>query len=60
MNIGFIGYRNSGKSTLSKAIEENTNRTIFNTDMQICNQFQMGIPGIIDNFGWNAFRVCER
>lgn len=60
MNIGFIGYRNSGKSTLSKAIEDSTNRKIFNTDLQICYQFQMDIPEIIKEYGWTAFRVCER
>ena len=60
MNIGFIGYRNSGKSTLSKAIEDSTNRKILNTDLQICNQFQMDIPEIIKVYGWTTFRVCER
>lgn len=60
MNIGFIGYRNSGKSTLSKIIEESTNRRIFNTDQQISDQFQLDIPGIVEKFGWSAFRICER
>lgn len=60
MNIGFIGYRNSGKSTLSKLIEGSTNRSIFNTDQQIRDQFQMDIPGIVKEYGWPAFRLCER
>lgn len=60
MNIGFIGFRNSGKSTLSKEIEDSTNRKIFNTDLQVCEQFQMDIPVIIETYGWSAFRVCER
>lgn len=60
MNIGFVGYRNSGKSTLSKIIEENTDRMIFNTDSQIRDQFQMEIPDIISQYGWAQFRLCER
>lgn len=60
MNIGFIGYRNSGKSTLSHYIKQSTNKRVFNTDLQICDQFQLDIPEIIKNYGWSAFRLCER
>jgi len=60
MNIGFVGYRNSGKSTLAAAMEKELARDLLNTDKLIEEQFLLPIPGIIEQFGWKAFRLCER
>lgn len=59
MNIGFIGYRNSGKSTISARIKKSTNMQILNTDKMIQNYFRMEIPRIINEYGWRVFRSIE-
>lgn len=59
MNIGFLGYRNSGKSTLSKFLKKATNRPIVETDNLIKDFFKMEIPEIIQRMGWETFRFVE-
>ena len=59
MNIGFIGYRNSGKSTVSKLLKKAVKRKVINTDQKIRDYCKMDIPLIIDKYGWDIFRFIE-
>jgi shikimate kinase len=59
MNIGLIGYRNSGKSTVSWQLRNSVERDVINTDQEIREFFGMEIPCIIQKYGWNMFRYVE-
>ncbi len=59
MNIGFIGYRNSGKSTIARKVQKSTGRKVINSDKMIKDFFSLDIPEIIEKYGWNMFRFVE-
>ena len=59
MNIGFIGYRNSGKSTIARKVQKSTGRKVINSDKMIRDFFRLDIPEIIEKYGWNMFRFVE-
>lgn len=59
MNISFIGYRCSGKSTISNLLEKTINWERFEIDREIENYFGLTIPEIIKKYGWDKFRSTE-
>lgn len=60
MNIAFIGYRNSGKTTISKRLAKMLGWDRVETDQVIEECMQMSIPHIVEEFGWKLFRRIER
>ncbi len=60
MNISFIGYRCSGKTTISKKLEELIGWERVEIDKEIENHFNLDIPQIIKKFGWEEFRKIEK
>lgn len=60
MNIAFIGYRNSGKTTISKRLAKMLEWDRVEADLVIEECMQMKIPRIVEEFGWKAFRRIER
>lgn len=60
MNISFIGYRCSGKTTISKKLKELIGWQRVEIDKEIENYFKLKIPTIINKFGWDKFRKIEK
>jgi shikimate kinase len=59
MNIAFIGYRTSGKTTVSTLLAEKINCRRIETDKKIEEVLGLSIPDIVARFGWKAFRKTE-
>lgn len=60
MNIAFIGYRCSGKTTIAKLLSEAINYKKIELDHEIEKYFNMTIPTIVNHYGWDVFRRCEK
>ena len=60
MNVSFIGYRCSGKTTISKKLKELIGWQRVEIDKEIENYFKLKIPEIINKFGWDKFRKIEK
>jgi shikimate kinase len=59
MNIVLIGYRGTGKSTVAKILGQRLKRTVISTDAEIVKEAGQSIPLIVEQFGWDHFRVLE-
>jgi shikimate kinase len=59
MNIVLIGYRGTGKSTVSKMLAARLNRPVLSTDEEIVKQAKQTIPELVTQFGWDHFRDLE-
>ena len=59
MNIVLIGYRGTGKSTVSKILAARLNRPVLSTDDEIVKQAKQTIPELVKHFGWDYFRDLE-
>ncbi|MCG8572012.1 MAG: shikimate kinase [Spirochaetes bacterium] len=59
MNIAFIGYRTSGKTTISHKLANCIGWNIIETDHIIEEYFGKKIPEIIKLNGWDFFRKSE-
>lgn len=60
MNIVFIGYRCSGKTSIGNAIAKRTNRDFYDTDDLIEQITGQSIEGIVKEDGWDRFRELEK
>lgn len=60
MNIIFIGFRGTGKTTIGKAIAKKINRRFIDTDELIVQKAKMSIPEIFTELGENGFRQLEK
>ncbi|MEW7982563.1 MAG: shikimate kinase [gamma proteobacterium symbiont of Phacoides pectinatus] len=60
MNIVLIGMRGAGKSSISRRLSLLTKRPVISTDLLIEYENDgLGIPGIVAEQGWPAFREQE-
>jgi shikimate kinase len=60
MNVSFIGYRCSGKTTISKKLKDLIGWERVEIDKEIENYFNLGIPEVINKYGWGKFRKIEK
>ena len=60
MNVSFIGYRCSGKTSISKTLEDIIGWKRIEIDNEITNHFKLKIPEIIEKHGWDKFRSVEK
>ena len=60
MNVTFIGYRCSGKSTISNKLQNMIGWKRVEIDQEIERYFQTNIPNIILQYGWRRFRKVEK
>ncbi|HSF08500.1 MAG TPA: shikimate kinase [Nitrospirales bacterium] len=59
MNIVFIGYRGTGKSTVATILGQRLGRRVISTDEEIVKETKQSIPQLIEQFGWDHFRGLE-
>ncbi len=59
MNIVLIGYRGTGKSTVSRILAFKLKRRLVKTDQRIVEEAGMSIPRLVAEKGWPAFRELE-
>ena len=59
MNIVFIGYRGTGKSTVATILGQRLGRKVISTDEEIVKEAKQSIPQLIEQFGWDHFRTLE-
>lgn len=59
MNIVVIGYRGTGKSSVSKVLEERLKWPLISTDAEIVKKAGLSVPDIILKRGWDYFRDVE-
>jgi shikimate kinase len=59
MNIVFIGYRGTGKSTVAAILGQRLGRRVISTDEEIVKEAKQTIPQLIEQFGWDYFRGLE-
>ena len=59
MNIVLIGYRGTGKSTVSRLLAAQLGRELVSTDAEIVKRANRKIPEIVAQEGWEYFRNLE-
>lgn len=59
LNIVFIGFMGTGKTTISSYIAKLLNKKLIETDKYIINKTNMDISSIFDKFGEKYFRYLE-
>lgn len=60
MNIVLIGMRGSGKSTIGARLSSELLLPLVETDKLIEEKNQKSISEIVNDFGWEYFRACEK
>jgi len=59
MNIAVIGFRGTGKSTISRLLSRRFDKKLISTDEEIEKKARMGIDKYVKKFGWERFREIE-
>ncbi|HIH42813.1 TPA: shikimate kinase [Candidatus Woesearchaeota archaeon] len=60
MNIALIGYRGTGKTTVSKLLADELGYKLLSTDALIVEHANMGISELVKKSGWEKFRAIEK
>ena len=59
MNIAIIGFRGTGKSTVSKLLAKKLDRKLISTDAEIEKKTKSRIDRFVKKHGWEKFREIE-
>jgi len=59
MNIVLIGMRGSGKTTVGRILAQKLSRDFIEMDELITREAGLGIPEIVEKYGWSKFRDIE-
>ncbi|MBI1386982.1 MAG: AAA family ATPase [bacterium] len=59
MNLVLIGYRGTGKTTISNQLGERLGWPVYHTDELLVERFGRSIPDYVAEHGWEAFRDEE-
>ena len=59
MNIVLIGYRGTGKSSVSRALQGILHCALYSIDEEITRQAGKSIHEIVEQEGWCRFRAIE-
>lgn len=59
MNIALIGFRGTGKTTISKVLAKKLDKKYISTDEEIAKKTKMGIVRFVEKYGWDKFREVE-
>lgn len=60
MNIVLIGFRGTGKTSVSRLLARKLNRKMISIDNMVVRKAGMPIKKIVKKYGWNKFRYLER
>ena len=60
MNLFFIGYRCTGKTTIAKSVSEKMGWTFVDADVMLMEKRGENITRIVSNGGWALFRKLEK
>lgn len=60
MNIALIGYRGTGKTTVSKLLADELGYKLLSTDALVVEHADASIPEIVKKNGWEKFRMYEK
>ena len=58
-NVAFVGYRTSGKTTVSRALAARTGWARLEFDRLLEQHMGMTIPTVVERLGWDVFRNHE-
>lgn len=59
-NIVLIGMRGSGKTAVGKILADKLGQDLIEIDELIVTGEGMSIPQIVEKYGWDYFRGCEK
>jgi shikimate kinase len=59
MNIAIIGFRGTGKTTVSKLLAKRLDKKLVCFDDEIEKRTKLGIDKIVKKHGWDKFREIE-
>jgi|SRR3989338_1370704 len=59
MNIALIGFRGTGKTTISKLLAKRLDKKLISTDEELAKRAKMSIPKFVKKHGWDKFREIE-
>jgi len=59
MNLILIGYRGTGKTTLSDLLHEELGLPVYHCDEMLEERFEMRISEFVEKYGWEEFRIEE-
>ena len=59
MNIAIIGFRGTGKSTISRLLAKQTDRKLISTDEEVEKRTKSKLDKFVKKHGWEKFRDVE-
>ena len=59
MNIAIIGFRGTGKTTISSLLSRKLDKKLISTDEEIEKRVKTSIEKFAKKFGWDKFREVE-
>ena len=59
MNIALIGFRGTGKTTISKLLAKKMDKKVVSTDEELKKKTKMSIESFVKEYGWDKFRDIE-
>ena len=59
MNIALIGFRGTGKTTVSKLLAIKLDKKLISTDEEIIKRSRLSIERFVEKNGWDRFRDIE-
>ena len=59
MNIALIGFRGTGKTTVSKLLARRLDKKFISTDEEIIKKTKASIEKLVKKYGWEKFRDIE-
>ncbi len=59
MNLVLIGYRGTGKTTLSDLLHDTLVMPVYHCDEMLEERFEMRIAEFVKRYGWEEFRIEE-
>ena len=59
MNIALIGFRGTGKTTISKLLARKLNKNLISADVEIAKQINQSVERFVKKHSWDKFHDIE-